>query len=56
MKIHEDIGYSPLRRISDAELREVKCVLDKHRKAGNIFASSTLVASPVLFAMSRTGP
>ena len=28
--IHKDIGYSPLRRISDAELWEVKRVLDEH--------------------------
>ena len=50
--IHKDIGYSesPLRRMSDAELREVKRVLDEHREAGNISPSSAPVASPVLFA------
>ena len=36
--------------MSDAELREVKRVLDEHREAGNIFSSSASVASPVLFA------
>ena len=36
--------------MSDAELREVKRVLDEHRQAGNISPSSAPVASPVLFA------
>ena len=53
--IHKDIGYSPLRRMSDAELREVKCVLDEHREAGNISPSSAPVASPVLFARKPNG-
>ena len=48
--LHKDIGYSPLRRMSDAELREVKRVLDEHREAGNISPSSAPVASSVLFA------
>ena len=53
--IHKDIGYSPLRRMSNAELREVKRVLDKHREAGNISPSSAPVASPVLFARKPNG-
>ena len=53
--IHKDIGYSPLRRMSDAELREVKRVLDEHREAGNISPSSAPVASPVLFARKPNG-
>ena len=44
--IHKDIGYSPLRSMSDAELGEVKRVLDEHREAGNISLSSAPVASP----------
>ena len=53
--IHKDIGYSPLRRMSDAELREVKRVLDEHREAGNISPSSAPIASPVLFARKPNG-
>ena len=53
--IHKDIGYSPLRRVSDAELREVKRVLDEHREVGNISPSSATVASPVLFARKPNG-
>ena len=53
--IHKDIGYSPLRRMSDAELREVKRVLDEHREAGNISPSSAPVPSPVLFARKPNG-
>ena len=48
--IHKDIGYSPLRHMSDAKLKEVKRVLDEHREAGNISPSSAPVASPILFA------
>ena len=39
----------------DAELREVKRVLDEHREAGNISPSSAPVASPVLFARKPNG-
>ena len=53
--IHKDIGYSPLRRMSDAELREVKRVLDEHREAGKISPSSAPVPSPVLFARKPNG-
>ena len=53
--IHKAIGYSPLRRISDAELREVKRVLDKHREAGNISPCYAPLASPVLFARKPNG-
>ena len=53
--IHKDIGYSPLRRMSYAELREVKRVLDEHRDAGNISPSSAPIASPVLFARKPNG-
>ena len=53
--IHKDIGYSPLRRMSDYELREVKRILDEHRKAGNISPSSAPIASPVLFARKPNG-
>ena len=53
--IHKDIGYSPQRRMSDAELREVKRVLDEHREAGNISPSSTPIASPVMFARKPNG-
>ena len=53
--IHKDIGYSSLSRMSDAELREVKHVLDEHRKAGNIFPSSAPFACPVLFARKPNG-
>ena len=53
--IHKDIGYSPLRRMSDAKLREVKRVLDEHREAGYISSSSAPVASPLLFARKPNG-
>ena len=53
--IHKDIGYSPLRHMSDAKQREVKRVLDEHREAGNISPSSAPVASPVLFARKPNG-
>ena len=53
--IHNDIGYSPSRRMSDDKLREVKHVLDEHREAGNISASSVPVASPVLFTRKPNG-
>ena len=39
----------------DAELREVKLVLDKDREAGTISPSSAPVASPVLFARKENG-
>ena len=41
--------------MSDAELREVRRVLDEHREAGNISPSSAPVASPVLFARKPNG-
>ena len=41
--------------MSDAELREVKRVLDEHREAENISPSSAPVASPVLFARKPNG-
>ena len=41
--------------MSDANLREVKHVLDEHREAGNISPSSTSIASPVLFARKPNG-
>ena len=41
--------------MSDAELIEIKRVLDEHREAGNISASSAPVASPVLFARKPNG-
>ena len=41
--------------MSDAELREVNCVLDEHCEAGNISPSSAPVASPVLFARKPNG-
>ena len=53
--IHRDVGYSPLRRMSDAELREVKRALDEHRAAGNISPSSAPIASPVLFVRKADG-
>ena len=53
--IHTDIGYSPLRCMSDTELREVKRVLDEHSEAGNMSASSAPVATPVLFARKPNG-
>ena len=53
--IYKDIGCSPLRVMSDAELKEVKRVLDEHREAGNISPSSALIASPVLFARKPNG-
>ena len=52
---YKDIGYYPLRRMSDAELREVKRILDKYREAGNISPSSGPVASLVLFARKPNG-
>ena len=55
MNIHKAIGYFPLRRMSDAELREVKRVLDEHREAGNTSPRSAPVASPVLFARKPNG-
>ena len=45
--IHNDIGYSLLRRMSDAELREVKHVQDEYHEVGNISPSSAPVASLV---------
>ena len=51
----KDLGYSPLRRMSNAELREVKRVPEEHREAGNISPSSAPVASPVLFARKPNG-
>ena len=53
--IHKDIRYSRLRCISDAELREVKHVLDEHVEAGNISPSSAPAASLVLFARKPNG-
>ena len=44
-----------MRRISDAELREVKRVLDEHREVGNISPSSAPIASPILFARKPNG-
>ena len=41
--------------MSDAELREVKPVLDEHREEGNISPSSAPIASPVLFARKPNG-
>ena len=41
--------------MSDAELREVKCVLGEHREVGNISPSSAPVASPILFARKPDG-
>ena len=41
--------------MSDAELREVKRVLDEHCEAGNISPSSAPVTSPVLFARKPNG-
>ena len=53
--IHKVIGYSPLRRMSDTKLREVKRVFDEHREAGNISPSSAPIASPVFFARKPNG-
>ena len=55
MNIPKDIGYSPLRPMSDTELRQVKRVLDEHREVGNISPSSAPIASPVLFARKPNG-
>ena len=41
--------------MSDAKLREVKRVLDKHREAGNLSPSCAPVASPVLIARKPNG-
>ena len=41
--------------MSDAELREVKRVLDEQREARNISSSHAPVASPVLFATKQNG-
>ena len=41
--------------MSDAELREVKRVLDEQREVGKISPSSAPVASPVLFARKPNG-
>ena len=41
--------------MSDAELREIKCVRDEHREAGKISPSSAPIASLVLFARKPNG-
>ena len=53
--IHKDIRYSPLMRMSDTELRDIKHVLDENREAGNISPSSARIASPVLFMRKPNG-
>jgi hypothetical protein len=52
---HRDVGFSPLRRMSDDELREVKHYLDENLANGNISPSSAPIASPVLFARKADG-
>ena len=53
--IHQYIGYSPLRCMSNAKLREVKRVLVENHEAGNTSPSSAPVASPVLFSRQPNG-
>ena len=50
-----DIGYPPLRRMSDQELQEVKKYLDENLAKGFIVPSSASIASPVLFVRKPSG-
>ena len=50
-----NIGYSPLRRMSQDELDEVKRYIDENMDKGFITASSACVASPVLFVRKANG-
>ena len=49
------VRYSPLRRMSDEELREVKRYLDDNLEKGFIVASAAGIASPVLFVRKPNG-
>ena len=49
------LGYTPLRRMSEEELREVKRYLDDNLKKGFIDASAASMASPILFVRKPNG-
>ena len=49
------VGYTPLRRMSDEELREVKKYLDDNLAKGFIVASAAGIASPILFVRKANG-
>lgn len=49
------VGYTPLRRMSDEELREVKKHLDDNLGKGFIVASAAGIASPILFVRKPNG-
>lgn len=50
-----DIGYAPLRRLSELELHEVKKYIDDGLQKGFIEASDSPIASPTLFVRKANG-
>jgi hypothetical protein len=53
--IERDIGYAPLRRYSDLELREIKRSVDEGRHRGFIVPSKAAIASQILLAEKPGG-
>jgi transposase InsO family protein len=51
----KQVGYTPLRRMSDDELKEVKKYLDENLGKGFIVASAAGISSPILFVRKPNG-
>lgn len=53
--VDRNFGHAPLRRLSPAQLEEVKKVIDENLAKGFIVPSAAPVSSPILFALKPGG-